>query len=185
MCIRDRANILPCAACLPPFQSFQKVLEKGPRCLLYTSSAGGREGDYPVFLRFRAPARKSGGLSSDVHQSGHARGHSRQSRPLAPVFGQDVYKRQVRYLGTRNDCTRVRARLAVRVQRVLPNQAGRTDHALNVEEYQRLVRLGADALVYRVAAVVGDACLLYTSAGRCRAGSPRRQGLRPRTGWHV
>ena len=40
---------------------------------------------------------------------------------------------------------------------MLPNQAGRADHALNIEEYQRLVRLGADALVYRVAAVMGNA----------------------------
>lgn len=63
----------------------------------------------------------------------------------------------VRNVPARNDGARVGARLAVGIQRVLPDQQGCTRMAFHVEEAQRLLRLGADALVNRIAAVVGYA----------------------------
>ncbi len=63
----------------------------------------------------------------------------------------------VRNVPARNDGARVGARLAVRVERVLPDQQGRARMAFHVEEAERLLRLGADALVNRVAAVMGHA----------------------------
>ena len=63
----------------------------------------------------------------------------------------------VRNIPARHDGTRVGARLAVGIQRVLPDQQGCTRMAFHVEEAQRLLRLGADALVNRIAAVVGYA----------------------------
>ena len=63
----------------------------------------------------------------------------------------------VRNIPARHDGARVGARLAVGIQRVLPDQQGRARMAFHVEEAQRLLRLGADALVNRVAAVMGYA----------------------------
>ena len=53
----------------------------------------------------------------------------------------------------RQDDARVRAGLAVRLDDVLPDQAGRAGDAVHVEEHQRLARMDADALVERVVAV--------------------------------
>ena len=61
----------------------------------------------------------------------------------------------MRHIPARHNGARVGAALAVGIQRVLPDQQRCARMAFHVEEAQRLLRLGADALVNRVAAVVG------------------------------
>ena len=80
------------------------------------------------------------------------RGHTGAERTHVDL---DWLGNDVGHLLARDNGARVRAGLAVGIRGMLPDQRGRADHALDIEEAERLVGLGADAFIHRVAAIMG------------------------------